>query len=257
MPKLSGRIAVVTGASAGIGMACAHSLAAEGASLVITARRYERLTALADELRSSHGTSVLPLEVDVRNRAAVELALGGLPEEWRRVDILVNNAGLSRGLHPLHAGEVEDWEEMIDTNVKGLLYVSRTLLPGMVERRSGTVVNIASIAGREAYPNGNVYCATKAAVKMLSEGMRRDVNGSGVRICNVDPGLVETEFSVVRFRGDVQRAESVYKGYQPLTAHDVADLVTFAVTRPPHVVLADTLLVASAQASATMVAKDL
>ncbi len=248
---------LITGASAGIGEACAEVFAEQGARLILWARRSERLEALGKRLHAEHGTDVITEVVDVRDRAAVELAVSMIPEAWRTIDVLVNNAGLSRGLSPFHEGEHQDWEEMVDTNIKGLIYVSRAVIPGMVQRGRGTVVNIASIAGRQAYRGGNVYGATKAAVKMLSDSWQIDLNGTGVRVTNIDPGLVETEFSEVRFRGDADRAATVYKGYTPLSGRDIADVVLFAATRPPHVALQDILITPVDQATVSIVHKQL
>ena len=248
---------LITGASAGIGAACADVFAEQGARLILWARRSDRLQELAKDLHTRHGAEIITEVVDVRSRDAVEAAVKALPDSWRNIDVLINNAGLSRGLSPFHEGSHQDWEEMIDTNIKGLIYVSRAIIPGMVERGSGTVINIASIAGRQQYPGGNVYGATKAAVKMLSDSWQIDLNGTGVRTCNIDPGLVETEFSEVRFRGDADRANTVYQGYTPLTGRDVADVVLFAATRPPHVSLQDILITPTDQATATIVDKKL
>jgi 3-hydroxy acid dehydrogenase/malonic semialdehyde reductase len=248
---------VITGASSGIGRSCAVAFARLGANLALWARRSDRLLDLAEQLRSDYGIEVITQCVDVRSRDAVAAAVAELPEAFRALDVLVNNAGLSRGLHPFHEGQHQDWEEMIDTNIKGLLYVSREFLPGMVKAGKGLVVNIASIAGRQAYRGGNVYGATKAAVKLFSDSLQIDLNGTGVRICNIDPGLVETEFSEVRFRGDTQRAETVYQGYQPLTGDDVAECVIFAATRPPHVSIQDILITPTAQATVSVVDKKL
>ncbi len=253
--KFSNSIVLITGASSGIGRECAYVFAEAGARLLLLARRVERLETISADLHKRYGTDVLPVGCDVRDSSSVFAALDTLPEEWSAVQVLINNAGLSRGLDKLHEGHLDDWEEMIDTNVKGLLYVSRAVLPGMVQRKSGTVINIASIAGREVYPSGSVYCATKHAVRALSEGMRIDVNGTGVRVCNLDPGLVETEFSEVRFRGDTDRAEKVYEGYTPLHGRDIAESALFCATRPPHVVVADMLVLPVAQATATIVHK--
>lgn len=248
---------LITGASAGIGEACAEVFAEQGARLILWARRAERLEALGKRLHAEHGTEVITEVVDVRDRAAVELAVQMIPEAWSTIDVLVNNAGLSRGLSPFHEGDHQDWEEMVDTNIKGLVYVSRAVIPGMVQRGRGTVVNIASIAGRQAYRGGNVYGATKAAVKMLSDSWQIDLNGTGVRVTNIDPGLVETEFSEVRFRGDTDRAATVYKGYTPLSGRDIADVVLFAATRPPHVSLQDILITPVDQATVSIVHKQL
>lgn len=247
---------LITGASAGIGEACARAFAAAGARLVLAARRAERLEALADELAREHGARVHRLALDVRDREAVLAALSALPEPWGEVDVLVNNAGMGRGLEPLHEGEAAEWDEMIDTNVKGALYVIRAVVPGMVARGRGHVVNLGSVAGREVYPGGAVYCATKHALAAITKGLRMDLLGTGVRVSTVDPGMVETEFSVVRFRGDRERAEGVYRGMTPLTAADVADAVLWAATRPPHVDVAEVLLLPTDQASATMVHRE-
>ncbi len=254
MPSLSikGQTALVTGASSGIGAATAAALAAEGVRLILAARRTERLDELAARLKDAHGTEALLLGLDVRERDAVAETLGGLPAEWRAVDILVNNAGLSRGLNPLHEGLTDDWDEMIDTNVKGLLYVTRAILPGMVERGRGHVVHVGSVAGRDPYGGGTVYCGSKAAVAMIGRAMKIDLLGSGVRVTTVEPGMVETEFSLVRFHGDEERGKKVYQGLQPLAPADVADAIVWAVTRPLHVNVQDILLLASAQATATM-----
>jgi 3-hydroxy acid dehydrogenase/malonic semialdehyde reductase len=253
---LQGKTVLITGASSGIGQACAERFAESGARLLLLARRRERLEQLAAQLQQRYGTSTHCLVCDVCDRHAVQHALGTLPPEWAAIDILINNAGLARGLAPLHEGDPEDWDEMLDTNIRGLLNVTRVVLPGMVARRSGMVINIGSIAGREVYPNGNVYCATKHAVRALSEALRIDLNGTGIRVVNIDPGLVETEFSLVRFRGDADRARKVYEGLQPLSAADVADVVLFCATRPPHVVIADVLILPSAQANTWLVHRE-
>ena len=243
----------ITGASAGIGAACARKFAEAGARLLLCARRSERLKELAKELRNKYSSEVHTFTLDVRDQSAVQAAIEGLPEEWSEPDVLVNNAGLSRGLHKIQEGELQDWEEMIDTNVKGLLYISRAVLPGMVARGKGHVINIGSIAGREVYPGGNVYCASKHAVRALTKGMQIDLNGTGVRVSSVDPGLVETEFSVVRFRGDTDRAKTVYQGYTPLTGDDVAEAVFYCASLPPHVNVHEMLLMPTAQATSTIV----
>lgn len=248
--KLTDRRVLITGASSGIGEACARSFAQQGCHLLLVARRGERLENLAATLRSEHGVQVDVQKLDVRDRQTVAAALGAGQSPWDKIDILVNNAGLSRGVDPLQDGDLDDWEEMIDTNVKGLLYVSRAVLPGMVARGSGHVINIGSIAGHEVYPGGNVYCATKHAVTALNRGMGIDLLGTGVRVSSVDPGMVETEFSVVRFHGDQQRADGVYKGLTPLSAEDVADAVLFCATRPAHANVREMILMPSAQAAA-------
>lgn len=242
---------LVTGASSGIGQACAQAFAAAGARLVLCARRRERLAALAEEL----DTDTYHIELDVRERAAVERTLGQLPEAWRDIDVLVNNAGLAAGLGPLQEGDPDDWDRMLDTNVRGLLNVTRAVVPAMVARGRGHVVNIGSVAGRETYPGGAVYCASKAAVDRITRGLRMDLLGSGVKVSTVDPGLVDTEFSLVRFHGDSERATDVYAGMDPLTADDVADAVVWVVDRPAHVQVSDMVLLPTAQASATRVAR--
>jgi NADP-dependent 3-hydroxy acid dehydrogenase YdfG len=252
MTDLRNKIVCITGASAGIGEACARAFARAGSRLLLCARRLERLQELAPELRELGAPDIYPFALDVQDRAAVEQRFGGLPEEWRGIDILVNNAGLSRGLDTIQEGSIDDWEEMIDTNVKGLLYVSRAILPGMVARATGHVINIGSIAGHEVYPKGNVYCGTKHAVGAITKGMQLDLLGTGVRATTVDPGMVETEFSRVRFHGDDERAASVYRGLAPLTGEDVADAVLYCATRPAHVNVHEMILMPSAQASATM-----
>lgn len=249
LPDLKDKIVLITGASAGIGKACAEKFAAAGTRLILAARRVERLEKISGEL----GCEVLVVELDVRNRQKVEQAIDGLPAQWSAIDILVNNAGLSRGLSRIFEGKIIDWEEMIDTNIKGLLYVSREVIPGMVSRGRGHVINIGSIAGREVYPRGNVYCATKHAVDALTKGMRLDLSDQAIRVSTVDPGLVETEFSEVRFRGDKERAKQVYKGFRPLRAEDVADTVVWVASRPEHVQIAEVLILPADQASSTMV----
>ncbi len=248
--ELRGRRVVVTGASSGIGAACARAFAHLGTALALVARRTDRLEMLAEEVRAMGSPDVLTFGLDVRNREAVEAWAAGLPDPWRAPDILVNNAGLARGLAPLHEGDPEDWETMIDTNIKGLLWVTRALLPGMVARGAGHVINIGSIAGHEVYPGGNVYCGTKHFVTALNRAMGIDLLGTGVRVSSVDPGMVETEFSLVRFHGDEKRAQAVYDGFEPLRPSDVADAVVFCARRPPHVNVREMILMPSAQASA-------
>lgn len=246
----------ITGASAGIGEACAKIFAeklGDSARLLLMARRAERLQNLAQDIQSQYGCEVLTMSLDVRTRSQVATVFSELQENWKDIDILVNNAGLSRGLSKIQDGDIDDWEEMIDTNIKGLLYVSRAVLPLMVQNQKGTVVNIASIAGREIYPNGNVYCATKSAVRALSEGMRKDVLGTNIRVINIDPGMVETEFSLVRFHGDEARANTVYQGMKPLSAYDVAESIYWATSLPPHVTIADMLIMPTDQAGTTQV----
>ncbi len=251
--KVANKIVVITGASSGIGAACAKVFAEAGAKLILAARRRENLAKLAQSLQETYQTETYLIQLDVRDRLAVESAFSQLPEPWQNIEILINNAGLSRGLEKFHEASIEDWEEMIDTNIKGLLYVSRTLIPGMVHRGAGHIVNIGSIAGRAAYPGGHVYCASKAAVRTISEGMKQDLLGTPLRVTDIQPGLVETEFSIVRFHGDTNRANKVYQDLTPLSADDIADVVFFTVTRPAHVNISEVLLVPTDQANATLV----
>lgn len=252
MISVQNQIVLITGASSGIGAACARVFAQAGAKLILSARRQERLEHLADELSKEYASPIHLLPLDVRDRSSVESALSTLPAWWSSVDILINNAGLSRGLNKLHEGSILDWEEMIDTNIKGLLYLTRFVVPGMVSRGRGHVVNLGSIAGHETYPGGNVYCATKAAVRAISEGLKQDLLGTPVRVSSVDPGLVETAFSQVRFHGDIERAKKVYQGLTPLAPADVADVVFFCVTRPPHVNISEVVLMPTDQAGAML-----
>ncbi|HXV77684.1 MAG TPA: SDR family NAD(P)-dependent oxidoreductase [Candidatus Polarisedimenticolaceae bacterium] len=253
MSRLADEVVFITGASSGIGAACARAFARLGCRLLLVARRGDRLAELAGELERSGAAEVLPLVLDVRDQPRVERTIETLPDSWKRIEVLVNNAGLSRGLDALHRGMLDDWEEMIDTNLKGLLYVDRAIVPLMVARKRGSVIHIGSIAGYQTYAGGNVYCATKHAVRALSDGLRLDLLGTGVRVISVDPGLVETEFSRVRFRGDEERAAAVYRDTTPLAPEDVAEVVAFAATRPAHVNLAQVLVLPTDQASATHV----
>lgn len=253
MVSIQGQIAVITGASSGIGASCAKMFAKEGAALILAARRRDKLEAIATEIKQTYQVKVCVLEMDVSDRQSVENSFASLDETWSKVDILVNNAGLSRGLDKLQSGEIQNWEEMIDTNLKGLLYVTRSLLPGMVERNQGHVINIGSIAGHESYPGGNVYCATKAAVRSLSTGIKMDLLGTPIRVSSVDPGTVETDFSNVRFRGDTERAKKVYQNINPLTPDDIAEVVVFCATRPANVNMSEVLVLATDQSSATMI----
>jgi len=252
MLSVQNQIVLITGASSGIGAACAKVFANAGAKLILAARRLERLQELV-ELSDTTSVQYHLLQLDVSDRSAVESAISTLPPAWSDIDILINNAGLSRGLDKLHEGDIQDWEEMIDTNIKGLLYLTRYVVPGMVSRDRGHVVNIGSIAGHQTYPNGNVYCGTKAAVRAISEGLKQDLLGTPIRVSSVDPGMVETEFSEVRFHGDSDRAKKVYQGVTPLTPDDVADVVFFCVTRPSHVNINEVVLMPVDQASATLV----
>ena len=253
MVSIQGQIVAITGASSGIGASCAKMFAQKGASLILAARRRDKLEAVAAEIEQAYQNKVYLLEMDISDRHTVETSLASLPEPWRNVDILVNNAGLSRGLDKLQSGEIQNWEEMIDTNLKGLLYVTRSLLPGMVERDRGHIINIGSIAGHQAYVGGNVYCAIKAAVRTLSQGLKMDLLGTPIRVSCVDPGTVETEFSQVRFRGNTKKADKVYQGFTPLTPDDIAEVVVFCATRPPHVNMSEVLVLATDQSSATMI----
>jgi serine 3-dehydrogenase len=239
----------ITGASSGIGAACARIFASHGARLILSARREDRVRDLASTLAVE--THVMSL--DVRDQKQVQKKIDSLPAGWSAIDLLLNNAGLARGLSRLHEGDLNDWQEMIDTNIKGLLYISRAVVPGMITRNNGTIINIGSIAGHEVYPGGNVYCATKHAVDALTRGLRIDLAGTAIRVSTVDPGMVETEFSLVRFHGDSQKAKNVYQGMQPLTADDIADAVYYCASRPPHVQIAEIIILPTAQRSATLV----
>lgn len=249
------KIALITGATSGIGKASAITLAKMGYDIIATGRREDRLDELEKEIPSE--VRFLPLVFDVRDREKVGEILGNLPADWAAVDVLINNAGNAHGLDPIQTGNLDDWDAMMDINVKGLLYVSKAIIPGMTERKSGIIINIGSIAGKEVYPNGNVYCGSKHAVDAITKGMRLDLNPFGIKVIGIHPGLVETEFSLVRFKGDEKRAETVYQGYEPLLAQDIADIVEFVVNRPPHVVLADIVVLPTAQAAATLVKKNL
>ncbi len=250
---MKNKTALITGATSGIGTATARQFAKNSIRLILCGRRQERLETLASELREQ--TEVHTLCFDVRDRATVFELIESLPEGFTEIDILINNAGNAHGMDPIQSGNIDDWEAMLDINVKGLLYVSRAILPAMIERESGHIINIGSTAGKEVYPKGNVYCASKFAVDALNQGMRIDLNGKGIRVGAVNPGLVATEFSEVRFKGDTDRAEKVYKGFTPLQAEDIADIIWFAVTRPPHVNIADLTVMCLDQASSTIVNK--
>jgi 3-hydroxy acid dehydrogenase/malonic semialdehyde reductase len=242
----------ISGASSGIGRACTERFARAGARLLICARREDRLKNLAVEIRKKYNSDIYYFDLDVRDRKAVDQAFDDLPEQWTTIDVLVNNAGLARGFSKLHEGSIDDWEEMIDTNIKGLLYITRKLVPGMIKRGSGDIINIGSIAGHEVYPNGNVYCATKHAVDALTKGLRIDLLGTPLRVVTVDPGMVETEFSIVRFHGDSDKADDVYQGLKPLGAEDIADAVFYCASRPAHVQIAEIVILPTAQRSATI-----
>ena len=253
MNQLKGKTILITGASAGIGKACAELFAKEKSNLILSARRIDRLKVIAKIIEKEHSIKVKCLKVDVRDFDAVKKAVKSLEKNWNKVDILINNAGLSRGLDKIHEGKKEDWDEMIDTNIKGLINVTRHVLPLMIKNKSGHIINIGSTAGHEVYPAGNVYAATKFAVKALSQSTRLDVLDKGIKVTSVDPGMVETEFSLVRFRGDEERAKNVYKGLKPLSPKDVAEAVLFAATRPNHVNINQIILTPLAQASSTQV----
>ena len=250
--NLHGKIVFVTGASAGIGAATALAFADQGAKLLLAARRAGRLAEVASKAKERGAPVVHSIDLDVRDRRAVQNAIDGLPPEWAEIDILVNNAGLSRGLDKLYMGKVEDWEEMIDTNVKGLLYVTRAVVPGMVVRGHGHVINLGSTAGEMTYPNGAVYCATKAAERSINDGLRQDVLGTPIRVTTVDPGMVQTDFSLVRFHGDTERASKVYKGVKALTPEDVAEVIVWTAMRPAHVNIARVLLTPVQQANSLL-----
>jgi len=249
MKSLKGNIAFITGASSGIGEATAKLFAHEGANLILVARRNNILQKLSKKIKNEFNVEVKTIQLDIQNYKSVLTAYNKLPAEWKAIDILVNNAGLSRGLKNIQDSEIQDWEEMINTNIKGLLYVTRLILPGMVKRNSGHVVNLGSIAGHFTYPGGNVYSATKFFVNSLSQGMRMDLLGTNVRVTSVDPGLVETEFSLVRYRGDKDKAKKPYEGLTPLKGEDVADAILYAVTRPAHVNIQELIVMPTDQAS--------
>ncbi|MEN9918276.1 MAG: hypothetical protein RL662_712 [Bacteroidota bacterium] len=250
------KIVLITGATSGIGKATAEKLAKEGYNLILTGRRNEILENLKVQIEEKYKIDVLPLCFDVSKLSQVNQFLGNLPSDWRKVDILINNAGLAAGLNPIHEGVLEDWERMIDTNIKGLLYVTRIISPGMVAQKAGHIINIGSIAGKEVYLNGNVYCATKHAVDALSKGMRLDLVDYGIKVTQVCPGAAETEFSVVRFNGDKSRANKVYDGFEPLMAEDIADAIYYAISAPDHVNIQEVLVMPTAQASATIFSKN-
>jgi 3-hydroxy acid dehydrogenase/malonic semialdehyde reductase len=246
------KIAFITGATSGIGRATALLLARNGYDIIAAGRRPERLQELEKAITQ---VRVKTLAFDVRDQAAVQAAVAGLPGDWRQIDVLLNNAGNAHGLSAIQDGATADWDMMLDINVKGLLYVSRAIMPVMIARQKGHIINVGSIAGKEVYANGNVYCASKFAVEAISQGMRIDLNKEGIKVSEINPGAVHTEFSEVRFKGDTERAAAVYQGFQPLTAEDVADVILFMVTRPAHVNLADVVLLPTAQASATVMKK--
>ncbi|SER34190.1 SDR family NAD(P)-dependent oxidoreductase [Pedobacter rhizosphaerae] len=249
------KIALITGATSGIGEACAHTFAQQGYNLVLLARRAEKLAQVAHHLEDKYAITIKQLIGDVRDRKQITETLESLPEEWKKIEVLVNNAGLSQGLEPIDKGNVDDWDNMIDTNVKGLLYVTKVVSNWMILNQSGHIVNIGSIAGKEVYPNGNVYCASKHAVDALNQAMRIDLLPHGIKVTAINPGMVETEFSLVRFKGDEERAKKVYEGVEPLIADDIADAIWYVVSRPKHVNINDMLIMPTAQASATQVVR--
>jgi len=256
MESLKNKIVFVTGASSGIGRACAEQFAALGANLILCARRENLLEKFAAHLKKKYKVMVLSAVLDVRNKNQVISFIDSLKIQWKKIDVLVNNAGLARGLAPLHEDDIDNWEEMIDTNVKGLLYVTRAVAPLMEKRKKGHIINIGSIAGREVYPKGGVYCGTKHAVYAITKALRMDLVEKNIRVSTVDPGMVETEFSIVRFHGDEQKAGGVYKGLKPLSAQDIAEAVIYMATRPAHVNIAEMVLLPTRQASATVVHRD-
>lgn len=250
------KIALITGASAGIGEACARLFAQNQYDLILVARRADKLTQLAVQLEADFGIRVKTIVLDVRQAEAVNTSLSALPAEWKQIDVLVNNAGLSQGLDPIHTGSISDWDTMVDTNIKGLLYVTKAVSQGMVARKKGHIINIGSIAGKETYANGNVYCATKHAVDSLNKAMRIDLLPYGIKVSAIHPGAVETEFSEVRFKGDKERAKQVYQGFDPLHAADIADAVWYAVSRPAHVNINDLVIMPTAQANTSHLLKN-
>ncbi len=253
MGALSKKIALITGATSGIGKACAESFAKKGCNLILIARRKERIIIIAKELEKKYDIKTKAILLDVRNYQNVKKAFNSLPEEWKQINSLINNAGLARGFSKVYEGEISHWEEMIDTNIKGLLYVTREILPLMISNGNGHIINIGSTAGHEVYPSGNVYCATKFAVNALTQSIRIDVLDKNIKVSTVDPGMVETEFSLVRFSGDNEKAKNVYKGIKPLHAADVANAVLFCATQPKHVNINEIIITPSAQASSTQI----
>ncbi|MBK7266139.1 MAG: SDR family NAD(P)-dependent oxidoreductase [Ignavibacteriales bacterium] len=253
MMNIKGKIVFITGASSGIGMESAKAFAKEGCKLILTARRIDRIKILAAELLKEFGTESLTLPLDVRKKEEVFTLFEKLPNDWKKIDILLNNAGVGKGLSPLHDSDPEGWDEMIDTNVKGLLFITKSVSNLMIKNGSGHIINVGSVAGREVYPNGNVYCATKFAVNALTKAMRVELYDKNIRVTTVDPGMVETEFSLVRFDGDEERAKNVYKGMTPLSPADIADTIIFCATRPAHVNISEVVIYPSDQANTTTV----
>ncbi|MGE5429490.1 MAG: SDR family oxidoreductase [Syntrophomonadaceae bacterium] len=252
MESLKNKVVFITGATSGIGKACAEEFARQGSSLILCARRIDILNIISENIRKEFGVKVYDFKLDVRNRKAVESAIDSLPAEWKNIDILVNNAGLAIGMNKFYEDNPDNWEPMIDTNIKGLLYVSRAVVPMMVKRNSGHIINMGSIAGHQAYPKGSIYCATKHAVDAITKSLRMDLVETKVKVSSIDPGMVETNFSVIRFEGDEEKAKNVYRGLDPLVGKDIAETIVFMASRPPHVVIADLTIYPVHQASATV-----
>jgi 3-hydroxy acid dehydrogenase/malonic semialdehyde reductase len=252
---LKNKIVLITGASSGIGKACAYAFAAAGANLLLCARRLQAVEEVAQNLEQKFHIKTFSFELDVHLLEQVQDKMNALPKEWKQIDVLLNNAGLAAGLDTIQEGKISDWEQMIDTNVKGLLYVTKHVLPVMLERKSGHIINIGSIAGHQVYPKGAVYCATKSAVNVINQGLRMDLLGTNIRVTSVDPGAVETNFSRVRFKGDEAKASAVYAGMEPLMPEDIADAVVYCASRPPHVNIQDMIIMPTAQASAMLIAR--
>lgn len=252
---MKNKIVFISGANSGIGKACAEKFAENGAKLILCSRDIDKLIKAADSINKKYDTEILTYQLDVRDRGKVETVIRELPKKWQKIDVLINNAGGALGMEKFQDGSVDDWDEMIDSNVKGLLYLSRNIVPLMIKNKKGHVINIGSIAGIAAYPNGAVYCGVKAAVRLISDGLRMDTVDTPVRVTNVQPGMVETNFSVVRFHGDKERAEKVYQGLKPLTAEDIADIVFFSASLPEHVQICEVTVTPNSQASATVVHK--
>lgn len=250
------KTALITGATAGIGKATAIKFAENGYDLIITGRRKKNLEEFSEQVRQNFNVKVLSLNFDVRNREEVERHLNSIPQEWKKIDILINNAGLAAGLSTIQEGDIEDWEVMIDTNIKGLLYVSRCIMPIMIKNGFGHIINLSSIAGKEAYLKGNIYCATKYAVDALTKTMRIDLLPHKIKVTSINPGAVETEFAIVRYKGDIERANQTYKGFEPLVAEDIADTIYFAASRPAHVNINEIIIMPTAQANTSHILKD-
>lgn len=254
---MKNKIVFISGANSGIGKACAEKFAEKGAKLILCSRDIDKLIKVAESINKKYDTEILTYQLDVRDREKVATVIGELPKKWQKIDVLVNNAGGALGLEKFQDGNMDDWDEMIDSNVKGLLYLSRNIVPLMIRNKKGHVINIGSIAGVAAYPNGAVYCGVKAAVRLISDGLRMDTVDTPVRVTNVQPGLVETNFSVVRFHGDKERAKKVYRGLKALTAEDIADIVFFSASLPEHVQICELTVTPNSQASATVVHRKL